>query len=363
MTTVAVIASSTPLGLAVLDVLDVEGAGGPRAATTLRSIDLTEPPMPLSAVEHRSVDLRNPSLDAALDGADVVVLCPPSTRGADDDTRFSLRVEGTRNVLAAAGRAGARKLVVVSSATVYGARADNPVPLDEGRPRAADPGVPSAWHASLVEELVEAWAVEHPDVVVTVLRTAVVLGPGLDDAAVDYLAAPRRPVLRGWSPPVQFVGLDDVATAVALAVRADLPGPRNVAAEGWLEAGELSALLGRGAVAVPEGPAAAVLGALWRRRRSSVPPAALAYLAHPWVVTSARLRAEGWVPVQSNRELVRAFAAAHAGELAFGRRRVRVWQVASCALGASGAAAVAVARRRRRPREARGPSGARRPVR
>jgi hypothetical protein len=106
---------------------------------------------------------------------------------------------------------------------------------------------------------------------------------------------------------VQFVHLDDVASAVVLAARKGLDGAFNVAPDGWLKAEELQALAGGPRVRLPDAVAARLQALRWRLGLVSSPPGVVPYVAQPWVVANDRLRAEGWQPRWSNEE---AFVAA-----------------------------------------------------
>src|SRR5580700_12295257 len=82
-----------------------------------------------TGVTWRVVDVRDPALAGRLAGVDAVVhtdidLAPDS----DPRSRRAFNVRGAQTVLtaAAAGRVG--RVVLVTSAMVYGARPDNPVP-------------------------------------------------------------------------------------------------------------------------------------------------------------------------------------------------------------------------------------------
>jgi UDP-glucose 4-epimerase len=320
MTTVAVTGASGAIGRALLERLDAD-----RRVTALVGIDVDAPPMPVAKLDFRAVDVRDRLLHLALGDADVLVhLATGAPAGAGEDARFAVTVNGTRNVLDAAAKAGVGRVVVLSSAAVYGAHPGNPIPLTEDAPLRANPDFPPAYQRLLAEELVAAWAAEHPDVGVAVLRPAVVVSAETDDWVARHLESPRLPLVRGHAPPLQFAGVDDVAAAVHLAAVGDLPpGAYNVACEGWLAAAEVSALLGRKPVELPENVAFGLGQRLWRQRLVAAPPGFLHYVMHPWVVATDKLRAAGWEPTASNREVLREFAAAHHGWLSVGRVRVR----------------------------------------
>lgn len=319
MTTVAVVGAASPVGQALLERLDADPA-----VSAIIGIDAVEPQMPVAKLTYRPTDVRDQLLALALAGADVVVHAAftPSPARAED-AMFAQNVFGTRNLLAAAKRVGVRGLVLVSSAAAYGAHPDNDVPLTEDAPLRANPDFSYGHQRRLVEEDVAAWAEANPTVAVTVLRAAIVLGPGVDHFVCRQLEAPRILTVKGCEPPLQFAHTDDVAAAAHLAVSAGLRGAFNVAAEGWLPLEEACHLLGRKPLAVPEAVAYETTALLWRRGVGPAPPGVLAYLMHPWMVTCERLRAEGWAPEHSNREILREFATTHAGWLSFGTARVR----------------------------------------
>ncbi|HVM00486.1 MAG TPA: NAD-dependent epimerase/dehydratase family protein [Egibacteraceae bacterium] len=319
MSTVAVTGANSPVGRALVARLDAA-----RSVTRVVAVDLDEPDMPAAKLEFRTADVRDPLLPNALAGADVVVnLAGRAGSTRDEDTMFARTVNGTRNMLAAAAKVGATKVVHLSSAAIYGAHPDNLVPLPESAPLRANPDFGYGYQQLLAEELVAEWAAGHPDATVTVLRPAPMLGPGVDGFLARQLECLRLPLVRGHAPPRQFVHVEDVAAALALAVTADLPGPYNVAADGWLAAEELLGLLGRKPVVVPEAVAFTTAEQLWARGLSELPAGAVHYVMHPVVLDTDRLHEQGWAPTRSNREIIREFADAHRPYLTLGRVRLR----------------------------------------
>ena len=348
--TVAVTGASNFVAAAVLERLDAD-----RRIGRILGLDLDEPQMPVAKLDFRTADVRDPLLAVALDGADVVVHVAVTPGPMDsEDTMFAINVHGTRNLLEAASKAGVKRFVHVSSAAVYGAHPGNDVPLDEDAPLRANPDFSWAYQHLLAEELVTAWADNHPDVAVTVLRPVTTLGPGADNFIARHFEQPLLPVVRENEPPVQFLHVDDLATAIERAVLAPMPGIYNVSPDGWLSTRELAHLLGKRAVTVPEAVAFSAARRQWSHGVLGAPPGALHYLMDPWVLNSDRLRAQGWVPTRSNREVVREFAAEHrpyisAGRVRVGRRTVH----RAAAAAAAGTIYLGASRiRRRRARRA-----------
>ncbi len=348
--TVAVAGAANFVAAAVLERLDAD-----RRIGRILGLDCDEPQMPVAKLDFRTADVRDPLLGVALEGADVVVHVALTAGPLDaEDTMFAINVHGTRNLLEAAAKAGVRRFVHVGSAAVYGAHPDNDVPLDESAPLRANPDFSWAYQHMLAEELVTAWADNHPDVVVTVLRPVTTLGPGADNFIARHFEQPYLPIVRENEPPVQFLHVDDLATAVELAVTSDLPGVFNVAPEGWLATRELTHVLGKRAVTVPEAVAFGAARSLWSHGVLGAHAGALHYVMYPWVVSSDRLHERGWTATRSNREVLREFAVEHRPYMSLGRLRVsrRVLHRCAAAIGAGAVYTVGAHVRRRRARHA-----------
>ena len=344
--TVAVTGVSGLVGQRLLRLLD-------RDADVARvvGIDAREPHFRPHKLDFHRVDLASADLKPLLEGVDVVVhLAWSATPAHDTELLVRVNVEATRRVLDAAGSTGVRHLVLVSSAMVYGAWADNPLPLTEDALVRPHPGVPYAVQKAEAERLVAEWNTDHPGVTAAILRPAA--APGADQNCWLTRLWRGLPVrARGAAPPVQYVHEDDLAAAVALAARGSLDGVYNVAPDGWVPGDEAAALATGLRLSLPE--RLVQLGARigWWSGMSDVSPAALAYAAHPWVVANDRLKAAGWTPTHTNEEAYvasaelpgwRRFVHRHRQEVALGVAGTGVVGVAG--------AVVAVVRRRRNGR-------------
>ena len=265
------------------------------AVTRVVGLDVREPMRRPRASEFHRVDIAGTRLAPLLEGIDVIVhLAGVVDPIADEALMARVNVGGTRQVLDAAAAVGARRVVRVSSAAVYGAWANNPVPLTEDVALRPNPKFSPAVQGAEVERLLAEWHREHPDVVTTTLRAAPVVGPGAErlPAAVLLGRPPLR--VRGATPPVQVVHVDDLVSALALAATTDLPGVYNVAADGWLDADDARALIGRSTVpAVPEEALTRALERTWALGVGDVPPGIVPYLVHPWVIANDRLACRG----------------------------------------------------------------------
>jgi nucleoside-diphosphate-sugar epimerase len=303
----------------------------------------------------RVADVRDPGLGEALRGADVLVhLAFQMDPLRDEAAMRSVNVEGTRNAFEAAAAAGVGKLVYVSSGVAYGAHPDNDLPLTEDSPLRANPRFSYAEHKLEVEEWLWPWAQAHPEVTVTVLRPSIIAGPGVENFMTRQMEAPRLTTIKGHKPPMQFVHVDDVASALAHVVDRDLPGAYNVTSEGWLSFDEITAIFDRKLLEIPEEVAFSTAQRMWELGLGHAPEGQVHYLMHPWVMSVDKLMATGWRPRYSNRDALAHLVEEHADWLSLPGLRVRrsMLRGGVAAAGAGLAAMLLLARVRRRRRAA-----------
>ena len=258
-------------------------------------------------------------------------------------------VAAIRTLLEVAASVGVARLVVVSSAMVYGAWANNPVPLTEEAPLRPDPALPYAAGRAEIERLAMDWREDRDAVTVAVLRPTVSVGA----ESVAWLASSpwSASALRaeGAGRPSQFLHLDDLASAIDHARRHRLDGPYNVSPDGWLPPDDLAELAGPvGRLHLPSGLKGRLV-ALRAEIGSAGPPEGWAYTRQPWVVANDRLRATGWVPRHRNEEVyVEADPGGPLASLSARRRQELSLAVAAGVVVAAVGGVTWVLRRRRR---------------
>ncbi|MBQ28574.1 MAG: hypothetical protein CL434_02005 [Acidimicrobiaceae bacterium] len=203
------------------------------------------------------------------------------------------------------------RLVLVSSAMVYGAWPNNAVPLSEDAAVRPNPESAFAVHQADAERTALDWADRDPERRVTILRPTAVASPTASGLIGEALLAAAPIRTRRDDPPQQFVHLDDLATAVATVVQLEESGVFNVAPDGWLTAREVRELLGaRPIIRLPIPLPGRLDRYVARRVGHQAPKGLLPYTRYSWVVANDRLRAMGWVPRYGNDQV---FVAADAG--------------------------------------------------
>jgi len=306
----------------------ISGANG---RTGRRLVTLLEQRPEIEQVVAVDAGMPVADLKAAFDGMDALV-----------HLGFATRIG---SVLDAAASSSIETLVYRSSASVYGAWSDNAVPLTEDVALRPNPGFAFAVEHAEAERRVAEWAEDHPSVKVAVLRPAPVVAAGRESWESDTLGRPSSLRRSEALPPVQFLHVDDAASAFAHAVTRRLEGTYNVAPDGFVSGETARALATNGRITLPLPDAVAAVAERWAWRLGwgGAPAPAVPYLVQPWVVANDKLVATGWSPAHSNEE---ALVAAREGswwrELSPKRRQELALSVAG-GLGLAGAVATALA--------------------
>ena len=230
----------------------------------------------LGRTEFVRADIRNPLISQVVAQAAVDTVVHASVtatpRGAGGRTPMKeMNVIGTMQLLAACQRSDSvRRLVVKSTTAVYGSSPRDPAVFTEDMTAKALPRGGYAKDAVEVEGYVRGFMRRRPDINVTVLRFANLVGPTVDSPLTRYLSLPVVPVAFGFDPRLQLLHEDDAIEVTRLATLNDRPGTYNVAGEGILLLSQAIRRAGR--VAVPVlGPAVRVIGNLVRRRVDASP--------------------------------------------------------------------------------------------
>lgn len=288
---VVVTGASGGVGKRVLRLLSADPA-----VAEVVALDIVPAAVDLPKVVHHQASVAVADLEPFLAGADTVVHL---AFAVDTERRrrhsAATNVEGTRRLLAAMSATGVRHIVAMSSALVYGAWPNNPVPLTEDAPVRPNPGFAYAVQQAQREQLMAEWVDGAPGRTACVLRPCLGLGPDRSPWLAASLAAAAGMRFGEEDPPAQFLHLDDLARAIDLARARTLDGVYNVAPDGWMPGETVRALaVARPRLRLPDRVTAFVAKLRWRFQRGPIPPGMLPFTQHPWVVASDRLQAEGW---------------------------------------------------------------------
>jgi UDP-glucose 4-epimerase len=227
-----------------------------------------------------------------------------------EEEHHSYNVLGTSRILEACAKYGVQKLVVLSSANVYGPSPDNSNFLTEDAPLMAASRFPNVRDLIEVDMLAQGFFWKQPSVQTVILRPVHIVGPTIRNAPSHYLRLPRPWTVAGFDPMVQLIHVEDVARAMVEALRPEPKGVYNVVGPGEVPLSAVLRELDRRPVAVPDLVARPLLRTLFKYRLAGFPPPELDHLQFLCAVDGSRWRQEtGWAPRFSMRETIRSVEA------------------------------------------------------
>ena len=277
-------------------------------------VDAVPPRGDIGDVSFVRADIRNPVIAKVIVKEDVdtvvhmSVISTPGTAGGRN-TMKELNVIGTMQLLAACQKApGLRTLVVKSSTTVYGASSADPAMFTEDMEPRRAPRAGYAKDVAEVEQYVRGFARRRPDVRVTTIRGANVIGPHVVSPLTSYLRLPVVPTVLGYDPRLQFLHERDLVGVLCHAVDTEVAGTFNVAGDGVVTLSQAVRRLQRASVALPSFAVGGVGSALRSARVSDLTPELLALVTYGRGVDTTRMRNDlGFEPRYSTAEALADF--------------------------------------------------------
>ena len=136
-----------------------------------------------------------------------------------------LRTRGTDNLLAAAARAGTRRVIAQSNVAAY-ERSGGPVKTEEDPLASRPPSPSSARSLAAIKHVDETVPLVAPEGIV--LRYGGFYGPGASEILLDAVRKRQVPVIGGGTGISSFIEITDAAAATLAAVDRGAPGAYNV---------------------------------------------------------------------------------------------------------------------------------------
>ncbi|MHB1486865.1 MAG: NAD-dependent epimerase/dehydratase family protein [Acidimicrobiales bacterium] len=219
-----------------------------------------------------------------------------------DSTRISaprlheISVIGTMNLLAAASAPNSpvRHVVVKSSGLVYGSAQTDPTWFREGSTRTSPARTRVERSLIEVEGYLRDFAQDNPDVVVTLLRFANVLGPDVVTPISKSLSGAFAPCIFGFDPQMQFVEEGDVVRCLEFVTHNQVPGTFNVAGDGRLVWSEVADMCASRLVPLPPLLTEWSAAPLSLLRLADIPPELLSLLRYGRGMDNTKLKAAGF---------------------------------------------------------------------
>ncbi|MBL8682175.1 MAG: NAD-dependent epimerase/dehydratase family protein [Myxococcales bacterium] len=282
------------------------------------ALDIEQPTTAGRKTRFYKVDLTQPTVDArmaeilAAEGVDTFLhlafLASPTYASA---WAHELESVGTMHVLNACRERPVHKFILWSQTILYGARPSNPNFLTESHKLEGNRDSRFLVDKIEAEAVVQRFAKQMPQTVVSVLRMAPILGPTVRNYLSRYLGRRLVPTLMGYDPLMQFLHEVDALAALKLATMRDVPGVFNIVGDGVLPLSKVIELAGRTAWPVPAPIARPAASVLWAAQLLEAPSSWVDYLRWLCVADGERARKQlEFRPAFTTREAVLDYAGA-----------------------------------------------------
>jgi UDP-glucose 4-epimerase len=219
----------------------------------------------------------------------------------------SFNVLGTHKVLDLCVRHGVKKVVVLSSANVYGPLPDNSNFLTEDAPLMAADRYSDVRDLIELDMYAQSFMWKHPEIETVLLRPVNIVGPTVRNAPSNYLRLERPITVMGFDPMVQLIHEEDVARAMVLALRPGVRGVYNVTGPGEVPLSSVLRELGRSPIPIPHVLVRPLLRRAFEAGLSGFQPEEVDHIQYLCMVDGSRFaRDAGWAPSHGLRETIRS---------------------------------------------------------
>lgn len=269
----------------------------------------------MGRAEFLRLDIRRPAIAKALASYDVdtVVHAAPSLMdsAAHSAAIKELNVVGAMQICAACQRTpSVKRLIVRSTAMIYGASSADPAYFTEGTPARREPRRGYGRDMLDVEGYARGLSRRRQDIDVMILRPQAILGPRISTRMSAYLSMPLVPVVFGHQARLQFLHEEDALGALEWATLHPKRGTFNLAGDGVVTLAQSVHRAGHLQLPVPAPLLAPLVGVLKDGRVPTIRADQEGFLAFGRVLDTTRMRTEmGFEPKYTTLETLDDFIA------------------------------------------------------
>ncbi|MCG3174176.1 MAG: hypothetical protein GMKNLPBB_02400 [Myxococcota bacterium] len=216
-------------------------------------------------------------------------------------------ITGTTKLLEYCNRYNIPKVVILSSANVYGPSPDNDTYLGEEAPLMAGARFSEIRDLIEMDMVAQSFFWRNPHVDTIILRPVHIVGREIRNAPSNYLRLDPIPTVMGFDPMVQVIHAEDLVRAMICCLQAKTRGVFNIAGPTAAPLSKIIAITGRRTLPVPGPLFDQWMKFAWKTRITNFPPPELDYIRYLCTVDGSRAEKElGFKPQYSLTESVRA---------------------------------------------------------
>lgn len=252
----------------------------------------------MGRAEFVRADIRNPLIAKVIRNSDVDTVVHAAAasyvpRSGGRATLKELNVMGAMQLFAACQKApSVRRVVLKSTSEVYGSHPHDPVVFTEDGSSRRPPRDGFARDSVDIEGYARGLGRRRPDVALTIVRLANMIGPAMDTALARYLSGPVVPTVLGHDARLQLLHEQDALGALERATLAGTPGTFNIGGSGIIMMSQAIRRAGRLSLPMPTFGVGVVDSVRKATMNSEVNRDQLEYFTFGRVMDTTRMRTE-----------------------------------------------------------------------
>lgn len=311
--TVAIIGARGFLGKSALKYLETK-----RNGSRVIAIDYKKPSLTLKKTKFYKLNLTETMADVSLakilkqEQVDTLIhtACPRSPLN-NEALNHEITAIGSYYIFNACQAAGVKKVVMASTADVYGAFATNPNFLTENMPAKAYRQ--SKFLADKIDAEKQAlkFARKNPDACLTILRPCTILGPTINSYKTRYLGRAVVPTILGFDPLLQFIHEEDAKRVFERLIEEDHPGTFNLSGDGVLPLSRVLDILGRINLRLTQFGFKSMVQLMWMADISPAPASHVDFLRYLCITDNSKIKKTlNFKPEYNTKDTLLSFAGA-----------------------------------------------------
>ncbi|MBU0504959.1 MAG: NAD-dependent epimerase/dehydratase family protein [bacterium] len=235
----------------------------------------------------------------------------PTTPPHNESHSHEFVAIGSYYIFNACAAANVRKVILASTADIYGAFPSNPNYLTEKM------SLRGHLHSQFLADKIDAekqalkYQKKYPNRIVTILRTCTTLGPTINSYKTRYFQRPVVTTMLGFDPLLQFVHEEDVINALLTFINKDHKGIFNLAGDGVLPLSRVIELCGKTNLKLTQIGFKSLVQILWMLDLSPAPASHVNFLRYLCIADNQKIKNDaGFTPQYTTKEALMSFVSA-----------------------------------------------------